>query len=173
LSNARDEAKLHLLNRQIRTALGKLEAAADEARRERASHLTEEPDPEPLVRTLRRLRYDFVMVDRATRDPLPAEVAALLSQPLAELSGALEIFLRESASALTARRPPPPLDPFRQALAAYGAAMAEVRRQGLTRDLPGEAVARIFGLAFAFEQIGRELDDLADRARELANRVVA
>jgi hypothetical protein len=167
LSNARDGAKLDLLNRQIRIALGKLEAAADEARRERASHLTEEPDPEPLVRTLRRLRYDLVMIDRATRDPLPTEVAALLSQPLAELSGALETFLKEGASALVA--PPPPLDPFRQALAAYGAAMAEVRRQGLTRDLPGEAVARIFGLAFAFEQIARELADLADRARELAD----
>jgi len=44
----------------------------------------------------------------------------------------------------------------------------EVRRQGLTRNLPGEAVGRIFGLAFALEQVRHTLGDLADRARELA-----
>ena len=44
----------------------------------------------------------------------------------------------------------------------------EVRRQGLTRNLPGEAVGRIFGLAFALEQVRHTLEDLADRARERA-----
>jgi hypothetical protein len=49
-----------------------------------------------------------------------------------------------------------------QALDAYAIAMAGVRREGLTRDLPAEAVGRIFGLSFALEQLRQNLDDLAD-----------
>jgi hypothetical protein len=48
--------------------------------------------------------------------------------------------------------------------------MAEVRREGLTHDLPGDAVGRIFGLAFALEQLGHDLGELADRVCELAHR---
>jgi hypothetical protein len=48
--------------------------------------------------------------------------------------------------------------------------MAEVRRQGLTHDLPGDAVGRIFGLAFALEQLGHDLGELADPVCELAQR---
>jgi hypothetical protein len=55
----------------------------------------------------------------------------------------------------------------------YAAAMAEVRRQGLTHDLSGEAVGRIFGLVFALEQLGHDLEGLADRVRELAQRPAA
>src|SRR5438093_199296 len=43
----------------------------------------------------------------------------------------------------------------------------EVRRQGLTRNLPGEAVGRIFGLAFALEQVRHTLGDLAERVLKL------
>jgi hypothetical protein len=46
--------------------------------------------------------------------------------------------------------------------------MTELRREGLTRDLSDEAVGRIFGLAFALEQLLRDLGDLRDRAQELA-----
>jgi hypothetical protein len=49
------------------------------------------------------------------------------------------------------------------ALDDYAAAMAEVRRQGMTRDLSGEAASRIFGLAFALEELRHDLGDLADR----------
>src|SRR5439155_7804146 len=43
----------------------------------------------------------------------------------------------------------------------------EVRRQGLTRNLPVEAVGRIFGLAFALEQVRHTLGDLAERVLKL------
>jgi hypothetical protein len=57
-----------------------------------------------------------------------------------------------------------------QALAAFEAELAALRRDGVTRELPEEAVERIFGVAFGFEQIGRNLDELAGRVRELADR---
>jgi hypothetical protein len=46
--------------------------------------------------------------------------------------------------------------------------MARIRRQALTLCLAYDATARIFGLAFALEQLGRDLDDLASRAQERA-----
>jgi hypothetical protein len=154
------------IHRRIRSALAKLEGFAEEARRERASLLTAEPDPEPVLRTVRRLRNDFVMIDRATREPLDASVATPLLPALGELSAALVGFLRRSAEAFRRRGVPPVLDDFRRALVNFHAAMAGIRRAGLTRNLTGEAAARVFGLAFALEQLGRDLDDLANRALE-------
>jgi hypothetical protein len=46
--------------------------------------------------------------------------------------------------------------------------MAELRRLGMTRELPDDAVGRIFSLAFALEQLLRDLGDLHDRAQEFA-----
>ena len=168
LSGHPDPAKVQELYRRIRSALARLDAFAEEARHEKASLLTEEPDPEPVLRTIRRLRHDFVMIDRATRDPLPESVAGPLMPSLRELSAALEAFLRETAKAFGKRRAPPVLEEFHRSLTTYYAAMAGIRRQGLTRDLADDATARIFGLAFALEQLGRDLDDLASRAEEQA-----
>ena len=168
LSGRLDPAKVQEFYRRIRSALAKLDGFTEEARREKASLLTEEPDPEPLLRTIRRLRHDFVMIDRATRDPLAAAAAGSLLPALGDLSAALAAFLRQSAMAISERRAPPALDPFHRALTNYHAAMAGIRREGLTRDLAVEATAQIFGLAFALEQLGRDLDDLASRTQERA-----
>jgi len=46
--------------------------------------------------------------------------------------------------------------------------IAALRHDGIIRSFPEEQVERIFGLAFALEQIGRHLDELADRVREIA-----
>jgi uncharacterized membrane protein YccC len=168
LSGHPNPGKTHDLYRRIRGALAKLNGFAEEVRREKASLLTDEPDPEPVLRTIRRLRHDFVMIDRATRDPIDPAIAGPLTPSLGELSAALEAFLRGAASAFRQRRAPPSLEVFHSALTTYHAAMAGIRRQGLTRDLAAEAAARIFGLAFALEQLGRDLDDLASRAQERA-----
>lgn len=168
LSGRPHPAKVQEIYRRIRSALVKLDGFAEEARREKAILLTEEPNPEPLLRTIRRLRHDFVMIDRATRDPLAAAVAGPLLPALGDLSAALAGFLRQSAEAISEGRAPPALEPVRQALTDYQAAMAGVRREGLTRDLSGDEAARIFGLAFALQQLGRDLDDLASRVQERA-----
>ena len=41
-----------------------------------------------------------------------------------------------------------------------------IPRANVARDLPADAIGRIFGLAFALDQISRDLDDLASRAEE-------
>jgi len=166
LSGRHDADRVHAMHRRIRAALSKLEVFADEARRERASLLSGEDDPEPVLRTIRRLRHDLIMVDRATRGALPDSVAGSLMPALTELSAALESALRGLAGSFRQRKLPPSLATFHHCLTTYHEAMAALRREGLTRELPADAIARIFGLAFALDQISRDLDDLASRAEE-------
>jgi len=170
LTRAVDPAAVQQLHDQIRNAMTRIEAVTDEARRERAHRVTDAPDPEPLVRTLRRLRNDLVMVSRATveplTEPLSQPVLALLGPPVARLALEIGAFMRTAGATLVGLGPAPSVDRVAQALAEYDAAMSELRRRGLTHDLSDDAVGRIFSLAFAFEQLGRDLADLADRVRD-------
>ena len=166
LAAAADVPTVLGFHERIRGALARAVTAADEASRERRALVSDAPDPAPLVRCIRRLSHDFVIVARARSAPLPAPVAERLGPPVAALSAALSTHLREIGAALAARSAPPApvadgFDPFQQA-------MAEMRRDGVTRALSGEEVERVFGLSFALEQIRRNLDDLANHARDLA-----
>jgi uncharacterized membrane protein YccC len=156
------------LNDQLRTALRQLETMGQESRRERRSRLVDAPDAEPLIRTLRRLRSDLVVLTRAAAAPLAEPCRRSLEGPLAEAVTVLGGFLRAAATALASGGPPPSLAAVDGALDRYGAAMAELHRGPLTRDLPGDEAGRIFALSFALEQLRGNLHDLADRARELA-----
>ena len=156
------------LHDRTRAAIERVAAAAEEARRERRSYLSAAPDPDPVVRTLRRLSHDLVMVARVLAAPLPQAVEQRLAAPVAAVAAALSDVLAEIGDALASASSPPDTAPLRRALTAFGAELAGLRRDGITRELPEEAVERIFGLAFALEQIGGHLDELADRTREIA-----
>jgi uncharacterized membrane protein YccC len=165
-----DAAAVQALHDRIRAAVERAAAAADEADRERRSYITDVPDPDPLVRTLRRLSHDLVIIARALTVALPETVAARLAQPVAAIVAALSAALNDIGTALASRSAPPDLTAVAQALASFEAELAALRHDGVTRDLPEEAVQRLFGLAFGFEQIGRNLNELAGRVGELADR---
>jgi len=169
LAGGIDRAGLQRLQDDIRKALLRLATAAEEARRERDSRLTEAADPDPLLRTLRRVRNDLIMVGRAAAEPLPEPLAARLAPALARVAEAGAAYLRETGAALAARRPPPALETVEAAFDAYAGEMAELRRAHATQDQPGEAVGRLFALGFAFEQLRRDFKDLSSRAGELAS----
>ena len=158
-----DTAALDDARRRSRSALGRAEAVAEQAERERTHHLTGAPDPGPLVRAVRRLRHDLAAIERATLEPLSEPARARLARPAAAAAVVIAAFLRDAGRALLTRTSPPSLDGVATALDDYAAAMAEVRREGMTRDLSGEAASRIFGLAFALEELRHDLGDLADR----------
>jgi uncharacterized membrane protein YccC len=144
----------------IGEALARIGAIEGEARRERVTYLSAEPDLAPLLRTLLRLRHDLVMIGRAAVVPLPEEFQARLGAPLARFRAAASEYLRLSSAALTSRGSPPPLDAVDEALRDYTAAMA-LRSEGLTRGLPGEVLEHVFTLGFALDQLHRNFRDLA------------
>jgi uncharacterized membrane protein YccC len=159
------------LQDRIRAALGRLETVVGEARHERRTYLTNPLDPEPLMRTLLRLRHDLVMLGRATGAPLPAgEVAERLQPRLDATAQAAAGFLLDAGEALRGRAAAPAIEAANAALDGFSREVEILRAEGLTRALSGDAVERLFALGFALDQLGRDLQDLAARAAERAAR---
>lgn len=151
-----------------RKGLTRLETLLAEALRERRSRLAQGPDPAPLFRTLLRLRHDVVMLRRAAAGAWHEAVRDQLAQPWADAARAGAGYLEHLGDALANGVAPERLPDLTAPLGAYKAALDEVRQQGGTRSLPTDEVGRLFGIGFGIEQLRRDLDDLADRARELA-----
>jgi uncharacterized membrane protein YccC len=158
------------LQTPIRSALKKAEAAAEEAARERKSHLTEAPDPEPLIRTLYRVRHDLVMIGRAASSPLPAPVRERLDPSLAALHHTVRELLLGLAHALQHRKAPPDAKAFEEALNAFSSEAEALRSDEHVRELPAKSFGQVFALSFALEQFRQDLGDLLERAEELALR---
>ena len=161
------------IHAQIRAALKQLEAAADEAGRERRSHLTEEPDPEPLLRSLYRLRHDLVMIGRASSAALPPALMERMAEALAGVRDAAEARLRVLAAALAQGREPLPSEALDAATKAYATTIEALRGEGLLRTQPGAVIGRFWTLPFAFEQLHQDLNDIARLASDWAGRKVA
>ncbi len=160
LTRGLDVDSLHRLQDGIGVALVGLNEVASEAEREKAARLASGPETGPLSRTLLRLRHDLVIIGRAAAVPLPPILEERMHGALAAVRTAATDYLRAGARALLARGPAPPGEPLEAALRAYTAAVAGARRDGLTRELPGDAAERFFALGFAFEQLHQNVRDL-------------
>jgi uncharacterized membrane protein YccC len=148
-----DRPDIREINAELAGFITRLNATGAEAEHERTARLTTGPDTGPLLRTLLRLRHDIVILGRAVGCELPEPVRARLTPPLQQISVAAVGFLRASAAALLARKPPPKLDEVEAAFHAYTDEFSAVRSDGLTRDMTSEAAERFFALGFALEQM--------------------
>jgi uncharacterized membrane protein YccC len=155
-----DAASIQPIQERIGKAIARLDVIYAEVKRERMTQRAYEPDPGPLLRTLLRLRHDLVIVGRAAVVPLPQDLQPRLGPPLRRLVATASDFLRGCAAALIARGAPPPLDAADSAFDGYAAEIAAIRREGLTRVLPGDALEHLFTLGFALEQLHQHLRDL-------------
>jgi hypothetical protein len=162
--------EMAILQRQDRIdqAFTRLATIAAEATRERMAYLASEPDTGLMLRTLLRLRHDIVMIGRAAVVPLPEPLQARLGPPLARVAETAVDYLRESSAALIARRNPPPLAAVDAPFDGYAAEITALRREGLTRDLPVDALERLFALGFALEQLRHDFRELEQCASEYA-----
>jgi uncharacterized membrane protein YccC len=160
LTRGLDNDALHRIQDGIGATLAELNATGTEAERERAAHLTSGPDTGPLLRTTLRLRHDLVMVGRASVVPLPSNLQARLAAPLARVSDTVAVYLRAIAAALRSGVGAPAIWPIHDALQGYAAEVAALRREGLTRGLPGDVAERFFALGFSLEQMRQNLKDL-------------
>ena len=157
---------------QMQTRIGedwaRLDKLAGEAVHERITRLGAEPDQRPLLSTMVRLRHDIIMIGRAALSPLPGAFLPRLRPHVTRISEACADYLRASGVALSGRQAAPSLDAVESALDGYAAQFAALRRQGLTRELPDDAVERIFAFGFALDQLQLHLRDLARCVAEFA-----
>jgi hypothetical protein len=141
-------------------AMARLEIIADEARRERMPYFSADPDLKPLLRILLRLRHDLVIIGRTAVAPLPDGFRARLATSIVAVSVSAAAFLEECAAALLGDAAPS-LANLEAALQSYETEIAALRQEGLTRNLPTEAMERLFGLGFALEQLHQDMKELS------------
>jgi hypothetical protein len=156
------------LHDRIRTVLERCVAAAGDAARERASYLSDAPDPDPLVRSLRRISHDLVILARALPAPLPEPMRGRLAEPAQRVAAAVDGYLAAIAEALKQGAAPPAFDRVKQAAAGFDEAIAGVRHDGLIVPLAVADAERIFGVAFGLQQLFANIEELANRAAEIA-----
>ncbi len=154
---------------RLRAALNRLGTAAEEAAHERRSRLSNQPDPEPLFRTLRRLQQDVLALNRMFGAPWPDSVQTALARPWSACAKAVAAEFSVLSAALPTSHAPPDSSASRTAMGDFIAAIDKVRHEGNTRELPTDVVGRILGSAFGVEQLQRDLDDLAERTREVTS----
>jgi uncharacterized membrane protein YccC len=125
--------------------------------------------PEGLVRSLRRVANDAVMIGRALARPLPQASRERIGPSAIALLEAIAIRLRDSAGALAVFQVTP-ADSLDQARATFEAAVQQTRTARLTAEINFDAASRVFGLVFAMESVLANLSDLADRIAEVAGQ---
>ncbi|WP_288588424.1 FUSC family protein [uncultured Methylobacterium sp.] len=167
--DAQETPEAKALPPAVRRSLARLETLAGEAARERRSRLSAAPDPDPLLRTLTRLRHDLVLLRRAIAEADEDVLRVHLAEAWGRAATAAASRLQNLADALAAGlRPTGDGADLAAAIAGYRDAIDGMRRRQVTRTLSTDGVGRIFWLAFTLEQLRRNLDDLAERAVDFA-----
>jgi len=160
LSRRSDPADALRVQDALGAAVAAFNAAMADARHERALSFAARLDPEPLSRTMLRLRHDLVIVGRAAAEPLPDAIAPRLAPLAAAFGAGVAGYLAASAGALRSHGPPPDAAHVKPGLDAYMAEVAAMRAEGLTRALSTGQLEQLFALGFAFDQILQDLTDL-------------
>jgi uncharacterized membrane protein YccC len=152
---------------RIRAAFAEGDTLAREARLEVAGYIADSPDPEAILRALRRMWHTEIMLLRAVAQPLPQAAVKILGPAIETLRAAIDEVDKHLAGPGTAYVSPN-LSEVESALAAIEHQMEEMRARGETRDLPMDDVIRLMAFDFALGQLRLNLRDIAERAPELA-----
>jgi uncharacterized membrane protein YccC len=160
VATQREDAKALAAFADVREKMAALDAAAEEARRERQLRLTDDPDPDALVWAVIRTRNDAIVLFRATSRPLPAPIAAEFGPILDAAANAAAAHIREAAAAFSSRQSPPAPDSFAATRQAYAAKIEALRASGEIRSYATDVVEQLFSLAFALDQLQRDLMEL-------------
>ena len=154
----------------IRTSLAQAEQALAEAERETLWG-AKAAAPEGMVRSLRRLANDAIMIGRALAEPLPGAAGERIAPSGKALLDAAAARLRDTAGALETGATIPP-DRLPEARAAFESAVQQAREARLTAEIDFDAAARMFGLVFAMESMLANLAELAERIAEISDQAV-
>ncbi len=164
------QARLTALETRRHQMLGQMEALLGAAARERRSGLTDMPDPEPMLRTLLRLRNDVSML----RSAVEVSGHEVLQGPAASswmsVARTGASILRRLADSLSSGQAPDSTSAMADAVSDYKATIDEIRRSHQTSHMSTDTLWRLFGTGFVLEQFRRNLDDLVERAGEFEAR---
>ncbi|WOJ90692.1 FUSC family protein [Methylocapsa polymorpha] len=163
-----DRATIQRIQRSIGEAFARFNAIATEAGHERMTRFADRNDPQPLARALLRLRHDLIMIGRAGATPLSATVQPRLGPLLTRIAETADDYLRATGASLIGRRKAPSLSAVNAALDNFAKEIAALRRDGVTRELSGDALEQLFALGFALEQMRETLKDLSASVTECA-----
>jgi len=170
LSGEQARTRLSKLEGQRHQMFSQVETLIGAAARERRSGLTGMPDPEPLLRTLLRLRNDVAMlrsaVDDAGHEVLPGQVAS--SWVTVAHTGAS--ILRRIADSVSTGQAPESTGAMTDAVSDYKMAVDEIRRSDQTSQLSTDTLWRLSGTGFVLEQFNHNLNDLIELADNFAAR---
>lgn len=167
LFESTDRFELQGMQDRIGRAVSALQDVLQEVERERLVTFTSTPDHAPLPRTLLRLRHDFVMIGRASTEPLPANLDEHLRPGLERVGEAVSNYFRACAVALIYRRIPPPLDSLQTELHACESRLVVLRQRELAH-LSAAQLERLFTLSFSLDQLQRNIIDLERCVRDWA-----
>lgn len=151
----------------IRQALTAIEQAMGDAERERSSGLADHRIPAAVPRTLWRMRNDIVLIGRAIDVPLPQPAAVWLAPAAAGLLRAEAEHIGRCGAALRSGTFAAEGDAAAHG-DAFRAALDQLRGDHPGRSLRFDEAGRVFGMAFALEQLQRDVADLALRIGEVA-----
>jgi uncharacterized membrane protein YccC len=168
LGKPRDETVIADTGVKIRAAFAAGDVLAKETRLETAGFLADHPDPDAVLRTLRRLWHTDIMLLRAVAEPLPARAVAALRPNLEKLCAAVAAMPAQYMQASRGVEAPD-LAPMLDMLAALEADVAQMRARGDLRALPLDEVLRLMTFDFALGQLRANLNDMAARSHDLAN----
>jgi uncharacterized membrane protein YccC len=154
-----DAAALLRIQDRIGSTVSELQGVVEEFKRERPLGFSPTPDPAPLPRTLLRLRHDFVMIGRASAEPLPVHLSEDLRPALTRVGAAISSYFRDCALALTSRDKAVRLAPPQEELNACASQLALFREHNLAH-LSASQLEQLFALSFVLEQLQRNISDL-------------
>jgi uncharacterized membrane protein YccC len=166
IADSQDTTRLPDGSDRIGEAYAVAQTMAVEGAHERVPSFAAAPDLGPLLHVLLALQHDLIMIGRTA--PLPEIAQARLAPPLAHVAEAAAACLHEAGARLMAHEPGTGCDGID---AAFADSVAEVTALGhdcVARELPPGSCERIFALAFALEQLRRDLHALEESAAAFA-----
>ncbi|MGZ5919018.1 MAG: FUSC family protein [Hyphomicrobium sp.] len=167
LGKPRDQDAITASGAKIRAAFAAGDVLAKETRLEVAGFLADHPDPDAVLRALRRFWHTDIMLLRAVAEPLPADAVAVLRPNLEKLLAAVDALRAQYAQATSAAAAPD-LSVVLDALSAIERDVAQMRERGELRALPLDDVLRLMTFDFALGQLRANLKDIAARSQDLA-----
>ncbi len=152
---------------RIRAGFAKGDSLGKEARMEVAGFLADSPDPDAILRTLRRMWHTEIMLMRAVAQPLPDAALQRLGPDIGALRTALAGVGKQLTAPATCYQSPD-LSGVETSLASIERQIEEFRARGEMRALSMDEVIRLMAFDFALGQLRLNLRDLSERVPELA-----